>query len=224
MALVYTGCLLNDKKNALPAFVSMLITGPIGIILYNLFPALGPVFVFGRGAKAFPWNPLSSEQVQHIFIEPIPVIGLRNAMPSLHAAWALMLVWFSRGLSTAEKIGAYFFLAFTILATMGLGEHYFIDLVVAVPYTLFILSLTNLLVRSDRESFIAPAIFGIGMTLSWFYFLRFEFRMFWISKLIPWISCIATLALCAVMSRSLISAAVAENLESQRSPVGATRT
>ena len=34
-------------------------------------------------------------------------------------------------------------LVFTVFATMGTGEHYFIDLIVAVPYALFILSLTN---------------------------------------------------------------------------------
>ena len=41
LAMVYAGQLLRGHKNAYPAMAAFLMTGPIGILFYNLFPALG---------------------------------------------------------------------------------------------------------------------------------------------------------------------------------------
>ncbi|HEY2544640.1 MAG TPA: phosphatase PAP2 family protein, partial [Candidatus Acidoferrum sp.] len=53
IALVYAGQLLRDRKRAVSAMLAFLVTGPVGVIFYNLLPALGPIHIFlGR----FPWN------------------------------------------------------------------------------------------------------------------------------------------------------------------------
>ena len=49
MAMVYAGHLVRDRAKAYPAMTAFLVTGPIGILFYNLFPALGPAHIRRRG-------------------------------------------------------------------------------------------------------------------------------------------------------------------------------
>lgn len=59
-------------------------------------------------------------------------LALRNCIPSLHLTWALL------GLVYIAPRWRWLAIAFAILtaaATLGIGEHYLLDLIVAVPYT-----------------------------------------------------------------------------------------
>ncbi|HKM82895.1 MAG TPA: phosphatase PAP2 family protein [Candidatus Acidoferrum sp.] len=189
IGMAFAGCLMSDRKSALPALVAMLIAGPLGVICYNLYPALGPVHLF---ADRFPWHPLTTEQARRLFLEPVALAGYRNAIPSLHATWMYLVCWYVRRLSVVERAGAAFFLFFTLCFTMGRGEHYFIDLIVALPFTVFVLALTNLLLGRGRGALVVPLLAGLGTTLGWLVALRFAIRTFWISPLIPWAACILT--------------------------------
>jgi hypothetical protein len=64
--------------------------------------------------------------------------GWRNGMPSLHLGSVLLGYWHARPFGRWAKLVAGVFVVGTILATMGLGEHYMVDLVVALPFTLMI--------------------------------------------------------------------------------------
>jgi PAP2 superfamily len=201
IALVYVGCLMQRRGNALPAFLALFLTGPIGILLYNLFPAVGPIHVFDT---RFPWQPLTFDQVRRLFLEPVAIPGLRNTMPSLHAAWIYLVFWYARTLSRVEKIFAGVLVFFTLCATLGIGEHYIIDLVVAVPYTVFILALVNLIVSRGRTVFVLPLSVGLLSTLAWFAALRFAPGFFWISPVIPWLTCLLTLLLSSYCLHGLL--------------------
>jgi hypothetical protein len=126
LAMVYSGHLVRNPRKVYPAMAAFLLTGPIGILFYNLFPALGPVHIF---LQDFPWHPMNTLQASHLLREPIAVKGVQNAIPSLHMAWVLLAWWYSRGLSVWERGIALTFVVFTAFATLGTGEHYFIDLV-----------------------------------------------------------------------------------------------
>jgi uncharacterized membrane protein (DUF441 family) len=66
-----------------------------------------------------------------------------------------------------------FFLFGTAFATMALGQHYFIDLVVSVPLMLaFHAAAVTSLPLTARERF-APIAAGIGVTFAWLAFLRY---------------------------------------------------
>jgi hypothetical protein len=136
---------------------------------------------------------LSVDQVHRLFLEPVAIPGLRNTMPSLHAAWIYLVFWYARSLSRVEKIVAGVLVFFTLCATLGIGEHYIIDLVVAVPYTVFIIALVNLIVSRGRSVFLVPLSVGLLSTLAWFAALRFAPGFFWLSPLIPWLACFITL-------------------------------
>jgi hypothetical protein len=205
VALAYAGQAVRLRNKAIPIVVAFLITGPLGGIFYNIFPALGPIHLFGKG---FPWSPLPAESARRLFLEPVPIEGLRNAIPSLHMAWTLLAWWYSRGLSVWERALAMAFVVFTIFATMGTGEHYFIDLVVAVPFALFIQALcTTALQWNDSRRWL-PLLVGIGATLIWLIMLHFAPHVFWVSPALPWAACAATIGGCWLVRRGMQDAAV----------------
>jgi len=201
IGMAFAGCLMSDRKRALPILVATLIAGPLGVICYNLYPALGPLHLF---AERFPWHPLTSGQAKRLFLEPVALAGYRNAIPSLHAAWMYVVCWYMRRLSILEKAGAAFFLFFTLCFTMGRGEHYFIDLIVALPFTVFVLALTSLLLGRERGALVVPLLVGLGTTLGWLVALRYAIRTFWISPLIPWVACLLTVVVSLWAGKKLL--------------------
>jgi hypothetical protein len=158
-----------------------------------MFPALGPAHIL---TGSFPWHALTMEQARRLVLEPIAVPGPRNAIPSLHAAWIFLVYWFAYRLSLVERIGAGLFVLFTLCATLGTGEHYFIDLVVAAPFSLLILGLTMGLCGKWKNSFWSPLLGGLGLTLLWFALLRYAAQIFRFSPALSWAACLATLLVC----------------------------
>jgi hypothetical protein len=203
IGLVYAGQLLRDRARAVSAMLAFLITGPVGVIFYNLFPAVGPIHIF---LGQFPWKPIPTEQVTRLLVEPIAVAGLRNCMPSLHMGWVLLAWSYSRGLSIWERGIAMAFLVFTIFATMGIGEHYSIDLVVAFPFAVFLQGVCALGLRWNDRARVAAVVYGLLLTLGWIGALRFALRVFWISPVIPWACSILTVASAILVQRSLEAA------------------
>lgn len=102
--------------------------GVTGFFLYQVCPAAGPVYLF---AKQFPVQVPSLAGIAPgpAWLLPVP----RNGMPSLHVGWMLLLFWNLRRRGWWIGSAAAVYLALTALATLGLGEHYLADLIVAVP-------------------------------------------------------------------------------------------
>jgi hypothetical protein len=216
IGLVYAGQLLRDRTRAISAMIAFLITGPVGVLFYNLLPAVGPIHIF---LSQFPWKPIPTEQATHLLVEPIAVAGLRNCMPSLHMSWVLLAWWYSRGLSVWERGIAMAFVVFTVFATMGTGEHYFIDLVVAFPFVVFLQGLCALSLRWNDRARVIAVLYGLLLTLGWIAALRFGLRVFWISPVVPWICCVVTVA-SAIFVRGRLEAA--GDGRKSREAVGAT--
>jgi PAP2 superfamily len=192
IAVVYAGQVRRTGIKAIQCFLAFIVTGPMGIVFYNAVPAIGPAHLF---EKNFPWHPLAIEQAQRLLLQPIPLQGPRNAIPSLHMAWVLLAWWYSRGLSATERAIALFYLVFVALATLGTGEHYFIDLVVAVPFALFMQSLFAYDVPFLDRTRLRAVTFGLLSTCAWLAALRFTPRVFWSTPILPWTLCVATVAL-----------------------------
>jgi hypothetical protein len=204
IALIYAGRVLRIREKAVPSFVAFLATGPVGVIFYNLLPALGPGHIFGQG---FPWQPLPTAQAAKLFLEPIAVAGPPNAIPSLHMAWVLLVWWYARGLSLWERAIAFAFLFFTVLATMGTGEHYFVDLIVAFPFALGMEALCAFERPWMERSRLAALGVGFLGTLAWLFALRYEAHFFWWNAAVPWTLCAITVAASLLFERRLQGAA-----------------
>jgi len=200
IAVVYTGLLARSTRRSLAAMAGFLITGPVGILFYNLFPAMGPIYIF---QETFPWQPLTFAQVQKLLVEPLLIPGVRNAIPSLHMAWVILAWWFARGLSLGRRILVALFLFFTFLSTMGLGEHYFVDLVAAVPFALFIKSLCTFELPWTNRNRLLGVFSGLGVVGAWFLLLRFAPKAFLFSALPPWGLIAFTTAICIYLENRL---------------------
>jgi hypothetical protein len=192
--------LVRFKERALPAMLAFLITGPVGILFYNLFPACGPRALFQRG---FPFHIFPMDQAPHLLLEPMAIAGPRNAMPSLHMVWVLLAWWYSRGLSWFERVIVFAFLSLTVFATLGTGEHWFVDLIVAVPFALFIQAICAHFVPWRDSRRVSALVFGLLCTLGWLAMLRYEPRFFWASPVVPWALAFATVVLASIRQRQL---------------------
>jgi hypothetical protein len=202
IAVVYAGRLVRFRERAFPSMLAFLIAGPLGILCYNLFPACGPHSLFGQ---AFPFHPLSVADLPRLALESVPIPGARNAIPSLHLAWTLLAWWYSKGLSWIERLVALGFLALTAFATLGTGEHWFVDLVVAFPFALMIQAACAYRVSWKEPRRITAFVLGLVGTLAWLVTLRYGSKLFWTSPIVPWTLVVGTIALVSLRQAKLDS-------------------
>jgi hypothetical protein len=138
--------------------------GVCGFIFYQICPGLGPAYVFG---SRFPAHLPAPGEFQLALYHGA---GARNAMPSMHMTWALLVWWSAWELTPLARFIATGFATLTFLATLGFGEHYLVDLIVAVPFALLIEAICAL--KKERNAAIAAGAVGLGITLSWLLILR----------------------------------------------------
>ena len=50
-----------------------------------------------------------------------------------------------------------------------------------------------------------PLVTGLGFTVGWLIALRFALRFFWVSPLIPWLSCALTIFICVLAAKRLLN-------------------
>jgi len=216
LALVYAARLRFSIRSAIPVTLAFLLTGPVGVLFYNMLPACGPIHVFGPRFPLFP-VPLSGVVQWHLQAIVLPGPP-RNAIPSLHMTWVLLVWWSSRKLSPWIRTVAFAFLAFTALATMGLGEHYFIDLVVAYPFAVMILSLCSYTIPFSHSARRIAFLWGIFVTLLWFALLSFATQIFWISPVLPWAMVACTVAVSVVLQSRMQTAIEAATVTPAEQP------
>jgi hypothetical protein len=118
-------------------------------------------------------------------------------------AWVLLVWWYSRGLSRWERAIAFAFLVFTALATLGTGEHYFVDLVVAFPFAVLMKALCEFSLPLNNRGRITALALGLFATLAWLVALRYTAHIFWSSAILPWTLCVATIAASLICERQL---------------------
>lgn len=91
-----------------------------------------------------------------------------NAMPSGHFAWALLIWWFTRkhcGVFTQALAGV--FVMLTFLATLGAGEHYVVDLIVAVPFAACVWMLVHQQWKSAAVSMLTALVWIVMLREAW---------------------------------------------------------
>jgi hypothetical protein len=139
-----------------------------GFVLYNFCPAAGPVYLFGQ---QFPFAPPPAMpppfRLADIAYAP------RNAMPSVHIAMALLILWNSRRWAVGWRILAGALAVATFLATLGFGEHYLVDLFVAVPFALMAQGTAASRLGWNSRARIAAVGGGGAMVVAWLVYLRF---------------------------------------------------
>lgn len=126
---------MRDRRaEQLNIFRTLVVPFLLAFALYCFMPVAGPVYVFGYD---YPWKDISwitqETAGQMHAVHPSP----RNGMPSMHFSGAMLVALVMMCLR--NKIFFYIaclFVLLTAIATLGLGEHYFVDLVAAAPFCL----------------------------------------------------------------------------------------
>jgi hypothetical protein len=161
----------------------LLLAGAGGWVLYNIVPGTGPIYAF---AHDFPTRSIAYKDLPAFVLQKmsLPTSIPRNAMPSLHVGWALLLWWNSRKFPATLRAGMLLFLLLTVVATLGTGQHYLVDLVVSLPFALTVQAVASYRLPTSRR--ITAAVTGGGFVAGWLLLIRFGIRFALISPIVPW--------------------------------------
>jgi len=182
-----------DRGRSSRIVVAFTVAAAGGFLLYNLCPAAGPVHVFGA---QFPYGSPASMMVPYGLIEMGP--APRNAMPSVHIAMALLILWNSRRWAAVWRVLAGALVTVTVLATLGFGEHYLVDLLVAVPFALLAQGVAATGLPWDSRVRVAAVGGGGLVVLAWIWYLRLPVPPLYANGLWAWelLLLTAVLAVC----------------------------
>jgi predicted membrane-bound spermidine synthase len=125
----------KDSVARLHVWRTLVLPFAIAFVLYAWLPLSGPIYTFfdGRFPAALP--SIYEVAASQVVIPP----SSRNGMPSMHLTGALLVWMLAIGLRHRVSIlfSSVLVLA-TIWSTLASGEHYLLDLVVALPYAAFL--------------------------------------------------------------------------------------
>jgi hypothetical protein len=111
-------------------------------------------------------------------------------MPSLHFAGALFTAWGLWSLGTTWRLLGLGVAILTVLATLGTGQHYAIDLIVAVPFA------TAVYAGASRTGpWKAMTVYGIVGTLAWIALLRWAPGQLVHVNGVTWLLALTTIAI-----------------------------
>lgn len=170
---LYTMIGLAIRRNAiieLHIWRVLVIPFILAFFLYAFLPVSGPIYAFFD--NQFPgYLPQSLSVVAKQVIVPP---AARNGMPSMHLTGALLIWMLSVGLRHRISFLFSTLLVFTTAwATIATGEHYLLDLIVAIPYAAFLGSALIWPQHLKRHWKISTPIWLAGASfLIWMFTLR----------------------------------------------------
>jgi hypothetical protein len=179
---------LGRRGQPVRVVVVMVLAGFAGIEAYRLLPACGPVYLLG--SECFTGElPATCAMVTAADLRPVELDQSfpRNAMPSLHVGWALLVCWICFAMCRRSRWRwlALAYLILTMLATLAGGEHYLVDLVASFPFSLAIWALCY---PSGWDPQRVLTIAGSCLALIvWIAVIRFFPSLLWCSIVLPWL-------------------------------------
>jgi hypothetical protein len=142
LAMAY-GASLADPLRQKRLLWSWVLSSGLCVPLYLLCPVAGPAYAFS-GWPALPVGVTGA---------PLEVTEglLRTGMPSLHLTWVALTWYFAPDRPSWLRPALAVFFAITVVATLGLGQHFIVDLFAAVPYMVAIGWLVTRLIRPATD-------------------------------------------------------------------------
>lgn len=143
---------------------TFLVLGLIGPAIYVLFPVVGPDYAFGSAGQGFAVGDYWPDALPPVDLRPAAIVfddlTARNCMPSMHTAWALAVFIHSRGGPYWLRLAGALWLAGTVVATLGFGYHYGVDLVAGAVLCLTVESALRKPVSQRTWSSLGLVVFG----------------------------------------------------------------
>ncbi|MGA7079115.1 MAG: phosphatase PAP2 family protein [Terriglobales bacterium] len=186
MAALYAGFMRRRDKPIWEIIEVLFASAMVGYAFFSIFPVCGPRYAFGRD---FPDLVVPYASFHRLALAKVPVSWLfpRNGVPSLHLTWALLIWLNTRSLPRWARWAAWALVLATVFDTLASGEHYLFDLVVALPFTLWMQAwMARTVSIQDRRRWL-PALCGCALFLAWLALGRFGFRLMMIGRTVPWL-------------------------------------
>lgn len=186
-AALYGLQLARPERAPVSLLLAYTVSGAIAILLYHAAPITGPRYAFGD--YFYAWPPAAPAN-DLLAVPPAP----RNGMPSMHFGWAL-LMWMhasfiGRGVRALFAVLA----GLMFLATLGLGQHYLVDLAPSPPAIVAVQALCATSLgwanRERRRALVAGAM----LTLAWILAVRYGIALFEAVPGLTWAALAATVA------------------------------
>jgi hypothetical protein len=146
-----------------------LISGFVGYFCYHLVPVAGPPFLdptyMGR---------LFSDAVQlPVGHSVLPPTDPRSSVPSLHSTWGFFFLLNLATLRNPAERAIFAVLAtFTVVGALTAGMHWFLDIVIAVPFAIGLNALTGRFVMTSGRRLYLPALWCGAIVAAWFVLIR----------------------------------------------------
>ncbi len=188
------------------------------MVAYHVFPITGPKYLFGSDHFVSALRDGAKQPLDLTLIGPFP----RNGMPSMHFGWMLAatILWWRSGTKPLSRAIMVLFAACTAVATIYTGEHYVVDLIVAVPFVLGAIGLCTTGVPWTSRARQSVVGLGFGSWLVWVLLLRHHLPTFiehpWLCQLMM----VATALVVALQARAMARFAgeATATLESHAAP------
>jgi cytochrome P450 len=218
-ALIFVYALQAKAQRPPPidAVTVLLFLAVAGYSFYFLFPVCGPLFAF---PDAFPWSPPPAEYYLGRAMEVTGKDAWPNGMPSLHLASVILAWWHAWPFGRWARATAAVFVVGTFLATLGLGEHYFVDLVVAVPFTLAVHAACTPRLPHLRQARRVALLGSLALVSLWYVILFFGIPILLSSTSLTWGITAATVFGTVALERHLAKATLPVQPKLAPSPPG----
>lgn len=199
LVCVYGFQLRTGSRQPYTALKFLVVSGAMALVAYHFFPISGPRYLFSPQFFPHDLPTVAEVGLDPVLLKPFP----RNGMPSMHFGWALALWLMARFQSKLVRWAYLGMLVLTILATLGLGEHYLIDLIVAVPFVLGLLAICVDVLPWSSPARRQALLLGFGLYFVWLLALRFGVPIFIAVPGLSWLAIVLTLAVCVPFYRRL---------------------
>ncbi|MFZ6675722.1 fused MFS/spermidine synthase [Undibacterium sp. Xuan67W] len=164
-------------------------------LAYHVFPIAGPKYVFGDRFIS---------GLNQIATHPLKMIGVgyapRNGMPSMHFGWmlAVAILWWRNGTAWWSRSIMIMLTTLTAMSTLCMGEHYVVDLIVAVPFVLAAIALCTTSVPWAVTQRRWTTLIGFGTWAAWVVSLRTSIHWIVAHQWICWMMVLVTMCIVAL--------------------------
>ncbi|MDR3479190.1 MAG: phosphatase PAP2 family protein [Burkholderiaceae bacterium] len=193
---------LRHLRHRPPYVASALLTWVIlsvcALIAYHAFPIAGPKYIYGIDGL--------SQALSHAAELPLKIIDVpiapRNGMPSMHFGWILAacVLWWRSGTTWWSRAIFIVLTTLTAASTLSMGEHYMMDLIVAVPFVLAVIALCTTSIPWSAVARRWAVLVGFGAWAGWIVALRTSIHWLVANPWACWLMILATVIVVALQS------------------------
>jgi hypothetical protein len=182
------------------------VAAAVGFPLYFLVPVAGPPFTFPQYYASI-W-PLADPEF--LTAPHGEALRPRNCMPSVHAAWAYFVMFGAYRLNRATRLAVMAAAALTLVSAIEVGNHWFVDLVVALPFALAIQAMTSFGLPIWARQRLWALLGGVGMMVGLLALLYVQPLTFAYAVPFHWLVMVVVMVLSVGLWRRLAERMIAE--------------